>query len=71
MKYFIPLLAVMCLAIGGCKSTCCGKCGGHDHGADKKCCGTDGKCCKKAEATSTGAKACAADCTKACCAKKE
>lgn len=53
MKCLIPMLAVLCFTVCGvgCKSTCCGKCGG-DHGhshAEKKCCGTDGKCCKKAE----------------------
>lgn len=52
MKFMIPLLAVFCFALvsTGCKSTCCGTCGGdkaaHSHAGDKPCCGTDGKCCK-------------------------
>lgn len=65
MKLIIPMLAVCCFALGGvgCKSTsCCGKCSGgaaHSH-TDGKCCGTCGK----------DKKACPADCTKPCCAKK-
>lgn len=55
MKMILPFLAVFCFALAGvgCKSACCGTCGG-DHGhshadGEKKCCGKDGKCCKKAE----------------------
>ena len=54
MKIFVPLLAVFCFSLAGvgCKSTCCGSCGGdhgHSHGDKDKCCSTDGKCCKKKE----------------------
>lgn len=56
MKFLIPLLAVTCFAFAGCNS--------HPHAEGAKCCGKDGKCCKEA-------KACAADCTKPCCAKTD
>lgn len=46
MKFFLPLLALFCFSLAGvgCKSTCCGTCGGGDTaktcpaGCDKPCC---------------------------------
>ncbi len=57
MKFFVPLLAVLCFTVVGCKS--------HSHGGGA-CCGTDGKCCKEA-----AAKTCPANCDKPCCKKAE
>ncbi|MFN3167714.1 MAG: hypothetical protein ACE37H_11695 [Phycisphaeraceae bacterium] len=55
MKLLAPALAVICFSLCGVA------CKSHSHAG---CCGTDGKCCK-------AAKACPADCTKACCKKAE
>ena len=44
---------------------CCGTDGKCCHAKAKKCCGTDGKCCKGE------AKECTKECTKPCCAKEK
>ncbi|MBX2851511.1 MAG: hypothetical protein KTR15_07190 [Phycisphaeraceae bacterium] len=48
MKFLLPLLALFCFSLAGvgCKSSCCGSCGGD---AAKACpAGCDKPCCKKA-----------------------
>ena len=57
MKMILPFLAVFCFTLAGvgCKSH------GHAEGA---------KCCGKCGGDKASKKACPADCTKPCCAKK-
>lgn len=49
MKFVLPLLALFCFSLAGvgCKSSCCGKCGGGDAAAKSCPADCDKPCCKK------------------------